>query len=557
VISSGDRTDDALDAVAGVVARHGVGGRRLRQVLAMLTEDAHPLDELIRECALPRRTVEALLRAAQPDLDETNGRFALRADRVDLYRKTFGYAQLRASSPADPLAGQLAMRHEVVGQLEADIAAAPVAREALDHVAATADTVVRRALWLEATFDLAGARLLCVGDHDLSSLALGAISPDLAVTVVDVDDRLLEFIEARAAQRGHDVRCLYADCRFGLPETVVASTDLVMTDPPYTPDGVRLFLGRGLQGLRDRANGALVMAYGFSPSHPALGVKVQQAVHDLDLAVEAILPAFNRYHGAQAIGSAGDLYVCRPTARTWQILDRQVARAARTIYTHGAQSEEGGGGELAEAVAGTVIRLAAGDGGVLIAGDGWPVSAGKPALGLVDLFGSGIPAARRRPVHLAANLMDDPGSWLLRALLAANADRLALLVPNNHPDLANETSQRALIDLVAPKYALRFSRSTPTSRHAVVSATAAVEPGERGAAVRRHLLSHAHGKVGNVWREALVRTSGRPLTKNAARAVIAQTVTRPSRLDDRLIDLPRHAIRDLMSEADGSAHPAG
>ncbi|HET9141449.1 bis-aminopropyl spermidine synthase family protein [Actinophytocola sp.] len=551
--TSDDRTDDALDAVSGLVARHGVGGRRLRQALAMLTEGAYPLDELIRACALPRRTVEALLRAVQPDLDSTRDGFAIRAERSADYRKAFGYAQLRASSPADPLAGQLASRQDVVEQLRGDIAAAPAAREALDHVAATADTVLRRALWLDATFDLDGARLLCVGDHDLSSLALGAISPGLSVTVVDVDERLLEFIEARAASRGYDVRCRYADFRFGLPESAVAAADLVLTDPPYTPDGVRLFLGRGLQGLRDRANGALVMAYGFSPAHPALGVKVQRAVHDLDLAVEAILPAFNRYHGAQAIGSASDLYVCRPTARTWQILDRQVARAAGNIYTHGAQSVEGGAGELAEAVAGAVIRLAAGD--VLIAGAGWPASAGKPALSLEDLFGSGIPATRRRPVHLAANLMDDPGSWLLRALLAANADRLALLVPNNHPDLANETSQRALIDLVAPKYTVRLNRTTPTSRHAVVSATA-VEPDERGGAVRRHLLSHAHGKIGNVWREALIQHSGRNLTKNAARALVARTATQPSRLDARLLDLPRHAISLLLREVDGSVNLA-
>ena len=90
--------------------------------------------------------------------------------------------------------------------------------------------------------------------------------------------------------------------------------DLVFTDPPYTPEGVALFLGRGAETLRDRVNGRLVMAYGFSPLAPALGVKVQRAVHELDLAVEAILPAFNRYEGAQAIGS-GPWQLCKTTLR--------------------------------------------------------------------------------------------------------------------------------------------------------------------------------------------------------------------------------------------------
>ena len=55
---------------------------------------------------------------------------------------------------------------------------------ALDHVAATPETTVRRAVWLEATFDLAGRHLLCVGDHDLTSLAACRLVPELTATVL-------------------------------------------------------------------------------------------------------------------------------------------------------------------------------------------------------------------------------------------------------------------------------------------------------------------------------------------------------------------------------------
>ena len=37
---------------------------------------------------------------------------------------------------------------------------------ALDHVSATAETAARRARWLDETFDLAGAHLVCIGDHE-------------------------------------------------------------------------------------------------------------------------------------------------------------------------------------------------------------------------------------------------------------------------------------------------------------------------------------------------------------------------------------------------------
>jgi hypothetical protein len=558
VTTTGDRTNTAensLNAVANVLTGAGINGRPIRLALAMLIEGPHTLDELVRACALPRRTVESLLRAADSDLTKAAGRYAISRDRLADYRARFGYAQLRESALGDPLAGRLASQRGLIAQLDADIRSAPAAKEALDHVGATAETVVRRALWLDASFELAGARLLCIGDHDLTSLAMGAIRSTLAVTVVDVDERLLEFIELRAARRGYDVQCRYADLRFGIPEAVAGSADLVLTDPPYTPGGVQLFVGRGLQGLADRINGRVVMAYGFSPLHPALGVKVQRAVQDLDLAVEAILPAFNRYHGAQAIGSASDMYVCRPTARTWQVLDKRLGQASVNIYTHGAQSLEGQGGELDEAVARAVIGFASGsaDGEhVLLAGDGWPGPAVRGQR-LETLFGSGLPASatRRRPVHVAANLADDPGSWLLRALLAVNADRLALLVPNNHPDLTNEAAQRALIELVAPKYALRLRRTTPNSRYAIVDATSL--PGD---SPRRWLLEHAHGKIGNVWREALIRIRAEhaeaPLTKNGARTLVSEAISRPGWLESRLIDLPRHAIRELLTDVDTS-----
>ena len=552
---------DSLVAVAGIVTEFGVGKRPLREVLAMLTERRQTIESLVRASALPRRTVESLLRAADSDLDRNASGFVIRADRVAAYRDRFAVDQLRRDQIPDPYETRLAAHSALVARIDADIAAAPAGREALDHVAATAETVVRRALWLNATFDLAGARLLCIGDHDLSSLAICALVPGVAVTVVDVDERLLEFIDARAVQRGHDVQCLYADFRFGIPDIVAASADVVLTDPPYTPEGVELFLGRGVQGLRDHANGRLVMACGFSSLHPALGMKVQRAVQDLDLVTEAILPAFNRYHGAQALGSASDLYVLRPTSRTFQILDKRLARAAVNIYTRGAQSLEGRSGGLEPSVAQAVIRLATGteDGTpLLLVGAGWPaMAAGTPSsdLGPVLASGTPAPAGRRSPLEAAVNLAGDPGPWLLRALLAVNADRLVVLVPNNHPDLASQETQEALTRLVAAKYFLRLRRSTPVSSYAVVEATAVSF--ERGAAPVAHdLLCRAHGKIGNVWREALIRRGaeqpGEPLTKNEARSVIAGVVTRQSWLDARLIDLPRHAIRTLLDDAEAS-----
>lgn len=549
---------DPLVAAADIIAGFGVAGRKPRQLVAMLTDGPHTLAELIRDCALPRVTVEALLRAIDPDLEQVAGEVRIRADRTTAYRERFAYNQLSSSTEAMVQALTSAAPAELARQLAADIAAAPPARSELDHVSASADTLARRALWLAGTFDLAGARLLCVGDHDLTSLAVAAVAPEAEITVVDIDERLLEYIDDVATRRSYRIRCLFADFRFGIPESAEKSADLIFTDPPYTPEGVQLFLGRGFRGLRDRANGRLIMAYGFSTLHPALGLKVQQSMSELNLVTEAMLPSFNRYDGAQAVGSASDLYVCRPTSRTAQAVDRRLAGVGVNIYTHRGQSLEGRIGGLDETTAGAVRRAATDSDNrppTLLVGDGcreW--GSDTEILPLEQLLRGGLPAAiaRRRPVEVAVDLSSDPGPWLLRVLLSANATRLAILVPNNHPDLVNQAAQRALVNLVAPKFTLKLRRSTPGPHTAIVEATERTD--DDAHTIARHVLSRVHGKVDNVLRESLIQQSkGRPggsLTKNEARALIAGTAVPAPWLPARPIDLPRSAIARLVAETE-------
>jgi hypothetical protein len=317
------------------------------------------------------------------------------------------------------------------------------------------------------------------------------------------------------------------------------------------------------------------MAYGYSEHHPALGLAVQQAVTGLHLAYQAILPAFNRYDGAQAVGSASDLYVLRPTARAFRALDsggergragerrdrgRSGSHAPVRIYTHGAQALEGGDGLLPDDVADAVRAAAAGPAGlpVHLVGPGWPSGDAAP---LAELFGA-EPAAdlTRGSGALALDLTGDPGGWLPRSLLAAGASRLAILVPNNHPDLASEAAQRALASLVSPRYRLRLRRSAPGPKLAIVEADRVDAEGlATGPRAVRDVLDRAHGKLGNTWREALVRASaatGEPLTKNDARTRAQEATGRPDALAEQLLTLPRHVVSAVLAEVSVSARAA-
>ncbi|MDR7301257.1 bis-aminopropyl spermidine synthase family protein [Haloactinomyces albus] len=506
---------EPIDAVAALLAAAGVRARPLREVLAQLTEGAHTLDDLVRTPAVPRRIVEELLTAAGSDIDVENGTYRLVPAVLHRYRARFALDAL-TGTPDGP---------EVLDRVREFVASGPAPAAALDHVTATPETTLRRAEWLRDHYDLRGARILCLGDHDLTSLAVGLIEPSAQVTVVDLDERVLAHIDGLTAEHGLRIHTLHADLRFGLPPAAKGAADVVFTDPPYTPEGVGLFAASATECLAD-ANSRVLIAYGFSDRSPALGHKVQQELLQLGMVFEAILPNFHRYYGAQAIGSASDLYVCLPTTRTRKLAGGKSA----SIYTHGPQSVEAATATPTEAFLrklGDLTRTPV----EKLRRPGWD----RP-----------VPAPRDCPVF---DLRADPGPWLLRMLLACNADRVAFVVGNRHPDITSEHAQTSLASLIAAKYTLRFHRSSPDPNCAVVFATPpAREPGIAG-----HLLHRAHGKVGNIWREALIAEAdraGSTLTKKEANQRVAALIQDTTDLGARLVDLPRHRLAALLHTAD-------
>ena len=553
---------EPLDVLGDLVAAHRPDSRRLRRLLALLTEEPLDLAALVQRSTLSRRTVEEVLDAADGDLMHRGATMRIRPERTAAYRRRFGADQLARTEPADPLADRLAAAAPIVTSMAELVAAAPVPRAEFDHVQATPVTVVRRALWLDSSYDLAGTVVLCVGDHDLTSLAVGQVNREASVVVVDIDEATLEFIDHSASRLDLSVRCLFGDLRFGLPGPAVGCADLAFTDPPYTPEGVELFVARGLHGLGNRDNGRIIVAYGYSDRHPTLGLQAQSAAHRMNLAYEAVLPHFNRYDGAQAVGSSSDLYVWRPTSRTWRGLGRLDADpGAQGLYTRGPQAIEKSP-QVPDSVLLAARRATAAAGlpiGALV-GNEWR-DAGEDAvkLRLGTLLGSGLPpnVARRGPFAVLADLSEDPGPWLLRMLLAANADLVSALVPNNHPDLGSEAAQASLAALLRAKYLLRFMRNQPDARYALVVGQAVdPQPLPRPARLAHWILRRAHGKVGNVWRDGLVHISSDaadgPLTKRDARAVAEAAARDRQLLDAPLISLPRHQIAAVLAYAAAS-----
>lgn len=473
----------------------GVDGRRLRHALMLLCDGQWwSQADLVRESATSRRGIEALLRETL--LEHDGERFRVPMTHTPDYQDLFAVAP----PPADPVAHLLPHYPHVLKRLEELIARAPRARHQLDHVSATPETVLRRALLLGARFWLHGAKVLCVGDHDLTSLAIRMVHPEAEVTVVDVDDRILAYIDAQDL----GVRTLWADLRLGLPAST-GEHDLAITDPPYTPEGVGLFVARAVEGLTD--DGRVLLAYGAGERMPMLAFKVQQSLSDLNLAYEAMYPDFNRYFGAEAIGSAADLYLLRPTTKTRPAVAARVDRYGTAIYTQGPQSVES-----KQAAATAELADFAPD---VLVGE-WPKELSQPRVKLTTWLAK--PYLGRQD---NAAIAVPPGmeAALPRLLLAAKGARVRVWPAADLPEVLAPLFSSADGDAV---------RLPP--------------PGDEVGRVVHRILGNAHGKLANTWREALIKE--RPgLTKNEARALIRQAAPWAEGLN--LLEAPLHRLAAL------------
>jgi hypothetical protein len=360
------------------------------------------------------------------------------------------------------------MKHSrIVAEMARRLEGAPRPVRDLDHVAATPDTVLRRAAWLDDTYELAQSRVLMLGDHDATTLAFDVLGITVGrLAVVDIDDAVLAFLGARSG-----AELFFADLRLGLPAPLCGAFDLVVCDPPYSPEGVGLFAARGVQAIDRHESGRLVVEYGFPPASPALGLKVQEQLGRLRLVYEAVLPGFNRYDGAQAIGSRSDQYVLRLTRRSQSAAVRAAAQAVPAMYSHGRQAVESS-----------------------------PVAALD--LGPVLRFEELLHSPRVRDAPVVVDLVPFHGRALVHAALAAQAPAVDVLVDNETPGVRSAAEQQEVRSILGD---VRFERSVRGSRFTLVRVAGrpAVPPpfealgGEFGALAGRrpidlplHLLRH-------------------------------------------------------------------
>jgi predicted methyltransferase len=307
-----------------------------------LEEGARVIEQLLLECyfnpgiatkELARRTLLPVPVAAaiKKELIRTGALVQERGVHCSSAGKAWveqewGYCGINRKLHEELMGDEAAWNSELAGVLSVlqDLfRSRPQVNVQIDQSTCTPETSLRRAILCLKQHSLIGKRILCVGDDDLVSVSIGLLLQRLfpdgrhtgtTIDVIDIDDRFLCYIREIAEREQLPVQCRRLDLREPLPEPLHGQYDCFFTDPPYTLQGMTLFVSRGISALKSMKGLPIFLSYAHKSPDSMLAM--QREFVRMGLTVSATFPRFNAYEGAEMIANRSQMFILKTTGQT-------------------------------------------------------------------------------------------------------------------------------------------------------------------------------------------------------------------------------------------------
>lgn len=212
----------------------------------------------------------------------------------------------------------------------------PEADVTIDQSKCTLETAIKRAIVLMKERCLLNTSLLCLGDDDLVSVTCGLLhryvflqqESAFSITVIDKDERIVEYIRYLAKTYQLPITPILHNLSNELPTKLQHRFECMITDPPYTKEGLELFVSRGISSLKKEASMPIFLSYSKKSIEELYDI--QKFLIVSGIVITTIKEKFNTYEGAQIIGGVSDLYCLQTTIATKSLI---VGKYQNKIYT--------------------------------------------------------------------------------------------------------------------------------------------------------------------------------------------------------------------------------
>lgn len=166
----------------------------------------------------------------------------------------------------------------------------------LDQGSMTPESLFRRLALMVHMGDIQGNRIVNLGDDDLASIAIALTGLAGSITVLEIDERIGEYITSVALRHKLPITVRLQDLTKALPRELAGTFDTFVCDPPETEAGLLLWAEKGLTLLQ--AGDAHAGYFGATVIEASLSKWARwqkRLLGSHEIAFTHILPPFTEY----------------------------------------------------------------------------------------------------------------------------------------------------------------------------------------------------------------------------------------------------------------------
>ncbi|MCD6231835.1 bis-aminopropyl spermidine synthase family protein [Candidatus Aerophobetes bacterium] len=139
----------------------------------------------------------------------------------------------------------------------------PLPRAEYDQGFMRRKDTVKRVIFMYERGDIERREIFILGDDDLLGLALGILNLHKRITIIEIDERVVTFIQKKIREYGfRDIEVLRGDVLKEFSPQLSSQFDTFVTDPPESELGFKFFVRRCMEALKGRESvGYLGLTY--------------------------------------------------------------------------------------------------------------------------------------------------------------------------------------------------------------------------------------------------------------------------------------------------------
>jgi hypothetical protein len=162
------------------------------------------------------------------------------------------------------------------------------------------ETLLRKFTLMQSFNDVEGKDVIFIGDDDLLSVFTALLGESNRITVLDVDERILQLIDKLSEENGLNIETLKHNLMFPLPSTLQGKFDTFCTDSSHCLGGIILFVSRGISSLRKDTETAGYFNFQTVDEAPLMSFKIRRRILEylinrMKVVVSCAIPSFSNY----------------------------------------------------------------------------------------------------------------------------------------------------------------------------------------------------------------------------------------------------------------------